>query len=410
MRAVHFGAGNIGRGLIGPILSDSGYEVCFVARNERQVNQLRERGQYPVTLANDNRDRFTVDNVTAIRLSDTEEVAEAIAGAELVTTAVGITALKDIAETIARGIELRLSREGMKVKPLHVMACENGIGSGQQLKRSVYRHMNKPLRELAERCVAFPNVMVDRIVPVQKNKDPLEVLVEPYSEWVIPRSGLIGGDPELKGARYVESLDPYLERKLFTMNTGHCCAAYFGFLEGWPTVQKAMSDPGVRQRVYGVLKETGEVLIRKHGFDPAVHERYISKTMTRFSNPNFSDKITRVARSPLRKLSPNDRLVKPALLAYEYGLDTPNLISAIASALFFDHPGDPEALSLQESLRTTGIHAVIEDRLGLLSSHPLHSMITASFESLAMSYPHMAGSAYTALTPNLFDPSSTESQ
>lgn len=108
MRAVHFGAGNIGRGFIGPMLSDSGYNVCFVGRNKSKIAQLQKRGQYPVTLANKNRDSFIVDNVTAINLNDTEDVTRAIAEAEIVTTAVGISALQDIAETIAQGIERRL--------------------------------------------------------------------------------------------------------------------------------------------------------------------------------------------------------------------------------------------------------------------------------------------------------------
>ncbi|WP_209445716.1 hypothetical protein [Paenibacillus etheri] len=60
-----------------------------------------------------------------------------------------------------------------------------------------------------------------------------------------------------------------------------------------------------------------------------------------------ADKITRVARSPLRKLSPNDRLIKPTMLAYELGFETSHLVSAIASALYFDYEKDPEAIQLR---------------------------------------------------------------
>ncbi|MDT3427380.1 mannitol-1-phosphate 5-dehydrogenase [Paenibacillus forsythiae] len=400
MKAVHFGAGNIGRGFIGPVLSRSGYKVCFVGRNKRKIAELQKRGQYPVTLANENRDKFIVDNVTAINLNDTEKVAEAIADAELVTTAVGVSALKDIAGTIARGIELRLSRSS-KPQPLHIIACENGIGGSQRLRKSVYRHLRPDVIKQAERSVAFPNTMVDRIVPVQKHADPLEVMVEPFSEWIVPRSGMIGDYNEIQGVRYVDSLDPYLERKLFTVNTGHCSAAYFGYLEGYTTLQEAMADPGIRARVYGVLKETGAMLVRLHGFDPSQHDKYIKKMMERFANRNFKDKVSRVARSPLRKLSPNERLIRPALKAHELGLETSHLVSAIASALLYENQDDPEAVSLQMAIRSSGIEQVLSEELGIPAEHPLHSRILEEYFNTCIQYKHKAGLGFEAIADSL---------
>lgn len=399
MRAVHFGAGNIGRGFIGPMLSNSGFKVCFVGRNKKNITELQERGQYPVTLANEDRDRFIVNNVTAIHLGDAENVAKAIAEAEIVTTAVGISALNDIASTIAKGIELRLGSD--KPKPLHVIACENGIKSSKKLKDFVYLHLKQPFREMADRCIAFPNVMVDRIVPVQKNKDPLEILVEPFKEWVIPRKDMIGGYNKIQGAHYVDSLDPYLERKLFTVNTGHCSAAYFGYLEGYTTIQEAMFDPGIRSRVYGVLQETGALLVHLYGFDPAAHHKYIEKMMERFENPHFKDSITRVARSPLRKLSPTDRLIQPAMLASEHGLEVTNLVAAIASALFFDYRKDDEALQMQEAIRKFGLSEVISTILKIPGDHPIHSQIIEEYQKIRLRNPHMTGSSFEFMMGDL---------
>ncbi|WP_019911732.1 mannitol-1-phosphate 5-dehydrogenase [Paenibacillus sp. HW567] len=379
MRAVHFGAGNIGRGFIGPVLSNSGYEVCFVGRNKRKISQLRERGCYPVTLANDNRDSYIVNNVTALDLADTEKVAKAIAEAEIVTTAVGLSALKDIGGTIAQGIELRL-QNSRNIKPLHVFACENGVNSSEKLKSSVYGHMEQEVKALADSFIAFPSVMVDRIVPVQTHKDPLEILVEPFSEWVIPRTDMIGSYKEIKGVHYVEKLDPYLERKLFTVNTGHCSAAYFGYLAGYSTIQEAMSDPAIVARVREVLEETGAVLIRRYGFTPQAHAKYIDKILERFRNPNFNDKITRIARSPLRKLSPRDRLVYPAMLAHELGLKTSGLVSAMTSALLFHHSPDPEAMQMQEAIRRYGLSEFLSAHLNIPAEHPLHERIIQEYQ------------------------------
>lgn len=143
MKAVHFGAGNIGRGFIGLLLSKSGYEVTFVDVNDTLVNLLQSKRQYTVTLANEQADSIVVDNVTAIDGKDQALVAEAVAEADIVTTAVGVSVLKHIAAAIAQGIELRLSRS---TRPLHVIACENAIGGSTQLKNHVYDHLSAPAK------------------------------------------------------------------------------------------------------------------------------------------------------------------------------------------------------------------------------------------------------------------------
>ncbi|ANS75558.1 mannitol-1-phosphate 5-dehydrogenase [Paenibacillus yonginensis] len=407
MKAVHFGAGNIGRGFIGPVLSQSGYEVCFIARNKKKVDELKRRRQYPVVLANEDRDSFLVHNVTALSLGEDHAVAASIAEADIVTTAVGVSALKDISEAIAKGISLRL-KKFPQAGPLHVMACENGIGASSLLKKWVGQHLRPSEAELAETRVAFPNTVVDRIVPVQKHRDPLRVMVEPFCEWVIDRSQLIGELPPIQGAKFADSLHPYVERKLFTVNTGHCCAAYYGYLEGYGTIHDAMRDPGIRSKVKGAMLETGRMLVAEHGFDAFKHELYIEQMLERFANPHFNDQILRVARSPLRKLSPDDRLISPTRKANEAGFKTEYLVSAIAAALLFDSSKDPEAVQLQALLRQKGVEQVVKDELGFPGDHALHRKIVASYHKHCLKYPHLAHSGFEAMVKNRLPLASNE--
>lgn len=51
-----------------------------------------------------------------------------------------------------------------------------------------------------------------------------------------------------------------------------------------------------------VWAETGSLLVKKFGFDPVKHQKYIETTESRFRNPHLSDAVTRVARGPKRKL------------------------------------------------------------------------------------------------------------
>ncbi|CAM4513869.1 mannitol-1-phosphate 5-dehydrogenase [Paenibacillus typhae] len=380
MKAVHFGAGNIGRGFIGLLLSQAGYEVCFVDVNEAFVSQLKERGEYPVTLASEGQETVIVKKVTALSsVTHAEEVAAAIAEADLVTTAVGVSILKHIAGVVAEGIKRRVA---VSDKPLHVIACENAIGGSAQLKELVYAQLDDTARAKADASVAFPNAAVDRIVPLQQHEDILKVVVEPFYEWVVDASQMLPGYTPVEGVHYVENLEPYIERKLFTVNTGHCSAAYLGFLRGYETIQQAMADENLTALVREVLEETGAVLVQKHGFDSAEHSKYIDKILERFRNPALTDEVSRVGRSPIRKLSPNDRLVSPALQAYDRGLSYKALTRSMAGALLFQAADDPEAVELQAAVAELGVEAALTKYTGLAADHAVHQSVMAEYAAL----------------------------
>lgn len=380
MKAVHFGAGNIGRGFIGLLLSRSGYEVCFLDVNKELVSELKERGEYPVMTASENGQTTVVTGVTAINSAEEPEAAaRAVAEADLVTTAVGVGVLKHIAGTIADGLKLRLQSDAA---PLHIIACENAIGGSTQLKELVFTRLDEETRRKAEERVAFPDAAVDRIVPLQQHEDKLKVVVEPFFEWAVDRSQMFGDFVPVEGVHYVERLEPYIERKLFTVNTGHCSAAYMGFLKGFTTIQDAMGSEEVTGHVRAVLEETGAALIGKHGFEPSEHGKYIDTILERFRNPALTDEVTRVGRSPIRKLSPGDRLVAPAMEAFRQGLEYRALAGSMAAALLFDVPEDPESAELQASVEELGVMDTAVKYTGIAAEHPIMNVLMEEYDRL----------------------------
>ena len=379
MKAVHFGAGNIGRGFVGLLLSQSGYDVCFVVRNPEKTALLQQRHRYTVTFANEAEDSVAVTNVTAISVNDREAVIRAVAEADIVTTAVGANVLKSIAEVIGKGIEYRLLHHP---RPLNVIACENAIRASSRLKWHVYPHICAEMQNDANQYIGFPNAVVDRIVPAQHDKDPLKIKVEPFFEWIVERSDFRGAPPQIRGMQYVDSLNPYVERKIFTVNTGHCSAAYLGYVEGLQTIQEVMRDARLREKTQLILQETGELLIHKYHFDREQHLKYIRTILQRFSNRHLMDRVVRVGRSPIRKLSPDERLVRPAMQAYEHGLETPNLMSAMAAALMFDYEKDAEAAALQAAIEQNGVQATIAKFTGIPRKHPVYLKVVEKYQRL----------------------------
>lgn len=375
--AVHFGAGNIGRGFIGWLLVQAGYDVIFADVNEKIVTQINEQGQYDVILANKEQERFTVKGIKAINsMTETEQLAAYISEAELITTAVGPSILPRIAEIIAKGIELRSD----STHYLTVIACENMIGGSEILQSAVLPLLSAEAKAYVNRFVAFPNSAVDRIVPNQQHENPLTVTVEPFYEWLVEAPINEGNAPKITGLNYVPDLTPYIERKLFTVNTGHAVTAYFGHIRNIESIEDAIHNEKVLFIVRSVLEETGALLEKKFQFSHQEHQAYIDKIIDRFKNPYVSDYVTRVGRSPIRKIGENDRFIQPARQFVEAFNETPKALAiAIAAAMKFKEPTDAEACALQEAIREQGLDQTIELYTGL-------KPYTKLFEKIRMSY------------------------
>lgn len=380
MLTVHFGAGNIGRGFIGEVLNKNESKVAFVDVNSAIIDALNDRKEYTIEEAAEQEIEVKVDNVYGINNQvDPEKVVDAIVDADLITTAIGPKILPFIAPLIAQGIEKR-NELGLTTS-IDVIACENMIGGSSFLKEEVLKHLKESdSAAYLEEFIGFPDAAVDRIVPMQTHDDILRVTVEPYKEWVISKDGLKNTDLVLKGIHYVDDLEPYIERKLFTVNTGHATTAYNGAYAGYKTIDEALKDEVVYTEVKSVLEETGALLISKWGFDKDVHSEYISKIISRFENVKLSDDITRVGRTPIRKLGYDERFIRPIREADERGLKIDSLVSTVGKALAYDDINDEESVELRLRLKEESADKVIKD-ITKLTDEKLLKKITEAYNT-----------------------------
>ena len=377
-KAVQFGAGNIGRGFIGALLGQSGYQVVFADVVEAVIDKINEDKTYTVHIMDVECEDQSLTNICGVNSTKPEAVDE-IAAADIVTTAVGLVILPRIAPTIAKAIEKRMEM-GIK-EPMNMIACENAIRGTSQLKKAVYENLSDAGKAFADEYVGFPDCAVDRIVPPVKSENFIDVVVERYYEWDVEKSGFKGEIPEITGMTLVDDLMAYIERKLFTLNTGHCITAYLGTLRGIPTIDKAIADEEIYGIVSAAMKESGDGLIRKYGFDPEKHAAYIKKIISRFKNPYLQDDVTRVGREPLRKLSPTDRLIKPLMTAAGYGLPVDHLLVGVGAALHYNNPEDKQSVELQEKIKAQGVKAAAAEITGL-TDEALLERIVAEYEKL----------------------------
>ncbi|KMK50832.1 mannitol-1-phosphate 5-dehydrogenase [[Actinobacillus] muris] len=360
MNALHFGAGNIGRGFIGKLLADSGIQVTFADINPTQINHINQYRQYGVKIVGESSRIEQVKNIDAINSNDERAVCEKIQQVTLITTAVGPNVLTLLAPLLAKGLLARLAANNLE--PLNIIACENMVRGSSFLKAKIFEHLTLAQQHQIEQYIGFVDSAVDRIVPPTDANpdDPLEVTVEEFSEWIVDKTQFKGTIPAIQGMELTDNLLAFVERKLFTLNTGHLICAYLGKKAGVNWIKEAIAIEPIYQAVKATMAESGEVLIKRYNFDPTLHAAYIEKILKRFANPYLNDDVDRVGREPIRKLSPNDRLIKPLLGTIEFNLPHPHLIEGVVMALQYRNTSDPQAVELSEFIANNGIEAAVK--------------------------------------------------
>lgn len=176
-------------------------------------------------------------------------------------------------------------------------------------------------------------------------------------------------------------MEPFIERKLFSVNSGHATSAYTGAFYGAKTILEALKDDRVKAQVEAVLGEIRSLLIAKWNFDEQALIDYHKIIISRFENPFIVDDVNRVARTPIRKLGYDERFIRPIRELKERQLSYQNLLKTIAFVFNYNDSNDEQSVQLQELLATKPLPEVVADVTGL-TDQDLISEIVDSIENL----------------------------
>ncbi|MFH1924384.1 MAG: hypothetical protein ABIP48_31415 [Planctomycetota bacterium] len=368
-KIVVFGAGATGRGHVGLLAWEAGYQIVFVDRKRELVGALRRAGTYTVRLYGSQPREIAVTGYRVYHHLEREAIAEEIRDAAIVLTAVFDQNLPDVARSIALAVST--CRNAGRTAPLNSIACENMMDSSSTLGRHVHALLHGEDLAWCREHVGFPDCMISRVVP-RPEPDPLVVVAEDYNEWTARAEAFRGQKPaKLTALELVDNQSARLERKLFVHNGGHAVCGYVGFHRGQQYVHEAVADPVVAEHVLGALDELGEVVRRRHAFSAESIEAYKQDFCVRGAVPQMKDAILRVVRDPIRKLSPRERLVAPAKMAVEYGLAREWIVKGIVAALKYRHPADPQSVELAQKLFRSGLRSVLGEVLTVEEGSPL---------------------------------------
>lgn len=381
MRAVHFGAGSIGRGFIGDLLYESGYQITFVDVNPQIIQQINQTNSYDLYLIEENHAKKTIYPVQAFSLIENEEeVIAAIVDADVITTSVWANNLVKIAPILRKGLTLRAQAEKQKI---NVLACENAMFNSELLKKYILEDQTMLTEDELAQVASFPNTGVDRLVIEDQMDGESVIRIGKDFELVIEKNRLADSNSlPIRHAQYTNHLLKYLERKLYIINGGHAWAGYIGHLKGYQIIQDVLQNQQLLEEVQQTMMESARLLVKKYDFQMDDLVDYIHFALSRFLIPGIRDPIERVCRSPIRKLSPNDRLVGPCQQCEAYGLENQRLLQGIAAAFLYYQPRDPQSIKIQKHVKEEGIENAITYYTGIDRHSRMHEQILKFYKAL----------------------------
>ena len=384
--AVIFGAGNVGRGFLAQLFTESGYRVTFIDVAVPLLEAINRRGAYTLQLVTDEAvEELEVRGVSGILSTDTERASQAVADCDLAATAVGAGVLPKIAPVVASGIEKR--RLSGRAEPLNIIICENLKDAPDVFAAMLSGHLSAEGQRYLDEHVGLVDAVIGRMVPIVpaevSQRDPSLIMAEPYKVLPVNRQRFKGAVPAIVGMQARDNFAAYVDQKLYTHNAGHAVLAYLGYLRGYTYGYEALDDRLVLGLVRKALAESSAALVARYGIGADEQRQHVADLLHRFRNRRLGDTIFRLGRDPLRKLAAKDRLVGAATLVSETGGRPDALAWGIAAALRFDPEGDASTAQLQALLRQSSVGNVLSQVSGIAPGAELGLMVAERYEALA---------------------------
>jgi mannitol 2-dehydrogenase len=203
------------------------------------------------------------------------------------------------------------------IAPFTVLCCDNLPDNTQAARIALvsFAALKDPgLASWIDTHVAFPSTMVDRITPrTSKSErefvertfgiaDKWPVVTEPHSQWIIEDSFSNGRPPlDEVGVEFVTDVSDHKTVKTRLLNGSHIAMACLGTLAGYQRTDEAMRDQVFFGYIDQLMADEIQPLL------PAVpgmnNAAYRETLLSRLSNPQMSDQLSRLARRGSSKIS-----------------------------------------------------------------------------------------------------------
>jgi fructuronate reductase len=294
---------------------------------------------------------YRLDPASGTLIETDPEVAADLASLQSPRTAPGF---------LAAGLSARRARG---LGPLTVVSCDNLPHNGARIRDAVLavaRRHDPALSDWIESTCAFPQTMIDRIVPATTPEDRRQIAArlgvddqgmvktEPFTQWVI-EDRFAGPRPDFEslGVQITPDVDLYEDAKLRLLNGAHSALAYLGGLAGRMFVHEVVAEPVFASFVERLWDEAAATLNPPPGLDLST---YRAELKARFANASLEHRTHQIAMDGSQKLP--QRLLSTTAIRLDRGLAIDALALAVAAWMRW-----------QDGVDETGVAHVVDDPL-----------------------------------------------
>lgn len=368
--ALIFGAGKTGRGFAAHLAFLGGYNIVLIDKNTQLVADLKQAGQYAIQVLDNEEKNCTIPLSGAYAVDDVSWHEDFVT-TSLVFTSVFGNNLEDLANYLAVAFYKRYTENREQV--LTIITCENLTNAAHFLKESVLKNLGPEKEKWLSEYVGFSESIIFRTcLDASADQSPLTIRAQNFFE--LPCDGDAIKEPlHVYGLKPVKNFSNQLRRKIYTYNCINAVITYLGAKKGYAQLYDAGNDAEILETAWKAANETSLALIAQYGFDPKEQEEWTKAAFAKFRDRNIPDPIERNGADPVRKLSREDRLIGPALLAWKHHIYPEGLLEGIMAC--FEYIDPIKNMKVADVIQEKEPDFVLEEICGLSRDEELFMLI-----------------------------------
>lgn len=370
------GAGRLGKGFIGETFDNAGWNITFLDKDLRVIEELNKTGSFTVKVHRVEEEQIhTVTNFKAYTCDKAYSCLEAFLETDVIVLPLYPEDFEEAGQYLSQCFE-----EFHKIHPdrkLTLICITNKNYLIPEIEKSFKNPLTKETRQWFEKQVVIRDSIIRRGTDAESNY-ATEIDSVAVKSLLIQKP--VNNDfSDVEWMELADKIEIMKDIKVTAINGPHATTAFLGYLKRYETIPESENDLEIMEIVKGVTEEIIAGIMKEYSITEEELQELIFFPEAKGILP---DSIYRVAYDPIRKLAKGDRLTGAAETNLKHGLDFTQIATGIAAGFAYAEPKDKKALKLQQEVNELGIEKAVPKYIGLPEDHTITQTVLKQYKKL----------------------------